>query len=136
MRTKDLDIACSTNRGAINDILKVKTNKSNTWIKVTGYPQNMMRNVARYNARTPHQIILDIDIVPSPKMYEAITPFLSTLADSNRTNIFVIPTYEVSDKVEFPRTKNDLVKLTKKAKAQPFHKDIYSPNQNATNFPK
>lgn len=135
IQTKDFnEVICSAKNNVINKILKKQLIKSNKWLKIKWYPQNMMRNLARVNVITDYHITLDVDIIPCPKMNEKVNKFLST--SYVYTNALVIPTYEVSRKVQFPAIKSELVMLTKKGMAQPFHRDVYLPNQNATNFSK
>ncbi len=135
IQTNDFDdTSCNKSSTDVNGILKKRLTKTIRWLKTKWYPQNMMRNVARQNILTNYQITLDVDIMPCPKMSEGLHKFLSN--GSIFTNALVVPTYEISRKVSFPQTKSELVSLAKKGMAQPFHKDVYLPNQNATNFPK
>jgi N-acetyllactosaminide beta-1,3-N-acetylglucosaminyltransferase len=47
---------------------------------------------------------------------------------------YVIPTYELDERVNFPRNKTDLIRLAKKGLARPFHHRVFIYNQYATNF--
>lgn len=135
IQTTDFNnIDCLVKSSVIKALLRKKLIKSIEWLKWKWYPQNMMRNFARHNIVTDYQITLDVDIIPCPKMSERLNTFLNTSYEYK--NALVVPTYEVSTKAAFPQTKNELVRLAKKRMAQPFHKDVYLPNQNATNFPK
>lgn len=92
-----------------------------------------MRNLARANIKTDYHLTLDVDIVPCVGMSEKLNHFLN---ETYIASALVIPTYEISRKISFPPTKRELVNLTKKKLAQPFHKDVFATNQNATNFAK
>lgn len=135
IQTSDFDsMQCSTMKDVINDKLKQTTVDSKQWLLSNWYPQNTMRNLAKYNALTPYHLTLDIDIIPSAKMSEALNKFLED--KPTEKSALVIPTYEVSKKVKFPANKAELVSLSRKGQAQPFHKDIFMLNQNATDFAK
>lgn len=93
-----------------------------------------MRNLAKYNILTSYHLMLDIDIIPSPKMSPSLNKFLK--GKPVYKNGLVIPTYEISKKAKFPANKAELVNLRRKGQAQPFHKDVFPLNQNATEFTK
>lgn len=124
---------CKSRSDDIYPVFKKGLDETNAWLKEKYYPQNMMRNLAKANIKTDYHLTLDVDIVPCVGMSEKLNNFLK---ESFITSALVIPTYEISRKISFPKTKRELVSLTKKKLAQPFHKDIFATNQNATNFPK
>lgn len=47
---------------------------------------------------------------------------------------YVIPTYEVDERVPFPRNKSELIRLKGRGLARPFHHKVFIYNQFATNF--
>jgi N-acetyllactosaminide beta-1,3-N-acetylglucosaminyltransferase len=47
---------------------------------------------------------------------------------------YVIPTYELDERVLFPRNKSDLIRMARKGLARPFHHRVFIYNQFATNF--
>lgn len=51
---------------------------------------------------------------------------------------YVIPTYELDERVRFPRNKSDLVRLASKGLARPFHHKVRpgSPRGRAVSFPR
>ncbi|XP_065205600.1 beta-1,4-glucuronyltransferase 1-like [Planococcus citri] len=128
-------ISCSS---SVNDILNIQIKKSTDTSKQypqgPGYPQNTMRNLAKYNSLTSYHLMLDIDIIPSPKMSASLDKFFKDKPVFK--NGLVIPTYEISKKAKFPANKAELVNLKRKGQAQPFHKDVFALNQNATDFAK
>lgn len=97
------------------------------------YPQNHMRNLARKNCQTRFVFLTDVDIIPSTGLAVQLDKFLkSTLCRGFCA--YVIPTYELDERVRFPRNKTDLIRLAKKGLARPFHQKVFIYNQFATNF--
>lgn len=47
---------------------------------------------------------------------------------------YVVPTYEIDDRVMFPHNKTELIRLANKGLARPFHHKVFIYNQFATNF--
>lgn len=97
------------------------------------YPQNHMRNLARKNCQTKFVFLTDVDIIPSFYMAEGLDVFLREYKCKEKC-AYVIPTYEVDDRLLFPPNKSELVRLAKKNLARPFHHKVFIYNQFATNF--
>lgn len=98
------------------------------------YPQNHLRNLARRNCHTPYVFLVDVDIVPSRGMAEALDTFLSK-APKCPLCAYVVPTYELDKRVaEFPANKSELLRLSKNKLAIPFHRKVFIYNQYASNF--
>ncbi|CAB3222709.1 unnamed protein product [Arctia plantaginis] len=98
------------------------------------YPQNHLRNLARKNCHTPYVFLVDVDIVPSRGMAEALDKFLENTPKCPLC-AFVVPTYELDRRVaNFPVNKSELVRLSKRKLAIPFHRKVFIYNQYASNF--
>lgn len=97
------------------------------------YPQNHMRNLARKNCQTKFVFLTDVDIIPSFNMAEGLHIFVRE-HKCNGKCAYVIPTYEVDERLLFPANKSELVRLAKKNLARPFHHKVFIYNQYATNF--
>ncbi|KAF9813181.1 hypothetical protein SFRURICE_015670 [Spodoptera frugiperda] len=98
------------------------------------YPQNHMRNLARKNTHTSYVFLVDIDIVPSTGMAEALNQFLDS-SPKCPLCAYVVPTYELDRRVaKFPANKSELVRLSRSKLAIPFHRKVFIYNQFASNF--
>ncbi|XP_026745201.1 beta-1,4-glucuronyltransferase 1-like [Trichoplusia ni] len=105
-----------------------------TWKVRHPYPQNHMRNLARKNCHTPYVFLVDVDIVPSKGMADALDKFLATTPKCPLC-AYVVPTYELDQRVaKFPANKSEIVRLSKRKLAIPFHRKVFIYNQYASNF--
>lgn len=77
--------------------------------------------------------LTDVDIIPSFGMAEGLDVFLKTHR-CKELCAYVIPTYELDERLQFPPNKSELVRLAKKNLARPFHHKVFIYNQFATNF--
>ncbi len=131
---------CARPEQTLKDLLKKRSEETKKWRIKTPYPQNFLRNVARKNCQTYYTFLTDVDIIPSISsnfnFAEQLDKFLrkSTCPQSNNLCAYVIPTYELDDRVHFPRNKTDLIGLANKGLARPFHHKVFIYNQFATNF--
>lgn len=133
LQTTDFDkVDCFIDDKKLGKMLRELFVLSTEWVKSQWYPQNMMRNLATQNVITPYRLTLDVDIIPCTDMSALLNKFLG--GERVYRNALVVPTYEVSRKAEFPKNKAVLVDLAAKGLAQPFHKDVFALNQNATDF--
>lgn len=100
------------------------------------YPQNHMRNVARKGCQTDYVFLVDVDIIPSYGMATELDRFLKTSVRNSTTAkvAYVIPTFEIDNRVAFPKSKAEVLSLVEKKLARPFHQKIFIYNQFATNF--
>ena len=68
------------------------------------YPQNYLRNIAKHSCQTSHTLVLDVDMIPNPGLYEDLEVFLS---DSNVSQCekcaFVVPTFEIDVSYQFKK---------------------------------
>lgn len=129
---------CAKPEQTLNELLKQHTAETKKWRIKFPYPQNHLRNVARKNCQTYFTFLTDVDIIPSANFNfaEQLDKFLRKAKCSNSNNLcaYVIPTYELDERVRFPRNKTDLIRLAKKSLARPFHNKVFIYNQYATNF--
>lgn len=98
------------------------------------YPQNHLRNLARKNCQTKYVFLTDVDIIPSKGMAENLDVFLEKPECDSDKCAWVVPTYEIDERVSFPHNKTELVRLALKGLARPFHHKVFIYNQYATNF--
>lgn len=103
------------------------------WRLKLPYPQNHLRNLARKNCQTKFVFLTDVDIIPSFNMAEGLDGFLREHRCKGRC-AYVIPTYELDERLLFPPNKSELVRLAGKNLARPFHHKVFIYNQYATNF--
>lgn len=131
---------CSKPEYTLNELLKQRTPETKRWRIKSPYPQNVIRNIARKNCQTYFVFLTDVDIIPSISanfnFAEKLDKFLrrAKCSQSNNLCAYVIPTYELDERVRFPRNKNELIRLANKGLARPFHNKVFIYNQYATNF--
>ncbi|XP_059482374.1 beta-1,4-glucuronyltransferase 1 isoform X2 [Neocloeon triangulifer] len=128
---------CSKPEASLRLLMRHRRPEAARWRVKLPYPQNHMRNLARRNCQTGHVFVTDVDIVPSGQLAEKLDAFLRKQRCSVDGHCaFVIPTYELDERVRFPQNKSELVRLAKKGLARPFHQKVFIYNQFATNFTK
>ncbi|XP_050092402.1 beta-1,4-glucuronyltransferase 1 [Anopheles aquasalis] len=145
---------CGKPEATLNELLQRRTPDTSKWRIKNPYPQNHLRNVARKGCQCGYVFLTDVDIVPSVSFAEQLDKFLrqrgavGAVGGSSNTNqlhqhhhyahqqltAFVVPTYELDERVRFPRNKTDLIRLANKGLARPFHHKVFIYNQFATNF--
>jgi beta-1,4-glucuronyltransferase 1 len=130
--------SCAKPEQTLNEIMKQRTAETKKWRIKYPYPQNFLRNVARKNCQTYFTFLTDVDIIVSANLNfaEQLAKFLRKTKCSALNNLcaYVIPTYELDERVRFPRNKTDLIRLANKGLARPFHNKVFIYNQFATNF--
>lgn len=130
--------SCVKPEQTLNELLKQRTAETKKWRIKFPYPQNFLRNVARKNCQTYFTFLTDVDIIVSANLNfaEQLDKFLRKAKCSALNNLcaYVIPTYELDERVRFPRNKTDLIRLANKGLARPFHNKVFIYNQFATNF--
>ncbi|CAB0009512.1 unnamed protein product [Nesidiocoris tenuis] len=124
---------CTRPEASLGKLLKKRSPDIVRWRLRNPYPQNHMRNLARKNCQSPHVFLTDVDIIPSTNLADGLNNFFKT-ENCNALCAYVVPTYELDDRVQFPRNKTELVRLTGRGLARPFHHKVFIYNQFATNF--
>ncbi|KAJ6647349.1 Beta-1,4-glucuronyltransferase 1 [Pseudolycoriella hygida] len=127
---------CAQPETTLNELMKFRTIETSKWRTKNAYPQNHLRNVARKGCQTDFVFLTDVDIIPSMNFAEKLDKFLRNTKCQSEKCAFVIPTYEIDNRVKFPKDKLDLIRLAKKGLARPFHHKVFIYNQFATNFSK
>nr|CAD7395693.1 unnamed protein product [Timema poppensis] len=126
---------CHKPEAVLDELVRLRRPETGKWRVKNAYPQNHMRNLARRNCQSSHVFLTDVDIIPSARLAEGLDTFLRTNKCKGKC-AYVIPTYEIDDRVKFPHNKTDLIRLAKKGLARPFHHKVFIFNQFATNFSK
>ncbi|XP_046394874.1 beta-1,4-glucuronyltransferase 1 [Ischnura elegans] len=138
---------CRNPEASLEDLLRLRRPETVRWRTKFSYPQNHMRNQARKACQSPYVFLTDVDVIPSTELAEKLDDFLvarpgvgggpghqGANGACRGLCAFVIPTYELDERVRFPQNKTDLVRLAKKGLARPFHQKVFIFNQFATNF--
>ena len=124
---------CLKPEETLNQLLKRLPPTIVKWRSKNPYPQNHLRNVARKNCQNSYVFLTDVDIVPSYNLSNGLDRFLRN--DECKTKCaYVVPTYELDERVHFPPNKSELMRLARKGLARPFHEKVFIFNQFATNF--
>lgn len=85
------------------------------------FPQNHLRNLARRSCPTNFSLVTDIDMIPSPFMYDKMDPLLRSSIECTKCAL-VIPVYEIaSTETHLPTTKESLLEYLVDKKAQRYH---------------
>lgn len=127
------ELNCDNPVGVLQYLLKDLNKGANKWRTKLPYPQNHLRNLARKNCQTKYVFLTDVDIIPSRGMAESLDEFFAK-PDCKGRCAYVIPTYEIDERVQFPPNKTELIRLANKGLARPFHHKVFIYNQYATNF--
>lgn len=103
------------------------------------YPINTLRNEALKKCRTPYALNMDVDFVPNPWAKQNIsfelTKFLESGASLKNT-VFVVPAFEIDEKIPLPRDKKELVHLAKQSRIRQVHFKKWEYAHRATNYTK
>ncbi|RZC38770.1 Glyco transf 49 domain containing protein [Asbolus verrucosus] len=126
---------CANPFGVLQQLVKQYLKGTTKWRTKLPYPQNHLRNLARKNCQSKFVFLTDVDIIPSRNMAEELDAFLEQAVCKGQC-AYVIPTYELDDRVRFPPNKTELIRLANKGLARPFHHKVFIYNQFATNFTK
>lgn len=103
------------------------------------YPLGFMRNVARLYLRTPHQISLDTDIIPSPDLAFVYERAMNTYKEKNPdvdmgTVMFVPPAFEIDKSFNIPETKQVVKQLWDRREIMMFLWHGWGPGHQPTNY--
>lgn len=124
---------CLKPENTLEELLKKRSGATAKWRIKNPYPQNHLRNLARKNCQSRYIFLTDVDIIPSENLAEGLNSFLQKVT-CKKLCAYVIPTYEIDNRVRFPPNKTELVRLANKGLARPFHQKVFIYNQYATNF--
>lgn len=129
------EMSCSNPMATLQHLVKQYLKGTTRWRAKLPYPQNHLRNLARKNCQSKYVFLTDVDIIPNKNMVEDLDVFLDKYKCTGLC-AYVIPTYELDDRVRFPPNKTELIRLANKGLARPFHHKVFIYNQFATNFTK
>lgn len=124
---------CDQPEMTLKKLMKFRSAETTKWRIKNAYPQNHLRNLARKGCQNDHVFLTDIDIIPSINFTQNLDKFLKKTT-CTKLCAYVVPTYEIDSRAKFPRSKDDLIRLSKKGLARPFHHKVFIYNQFATNF--
>lgn len=124
---------CDQPEMTLKKLMKFRSAETSKWRIKNAYPQNHLRNLARKGCQSDHVFLTDIDIIPSINFTQNLDKFLKKTT-CTKLCAYVVPTYEIDSRAKFPRSKDDLIRLSKKGLARPFHHKVFIYNQFATNF--
>jgi beta-1,4-glucuronyltransferase 1 len=140
---------CAKPEKTLHELLKLRTSDTVKWRVKNTYPQNHLRNVARKGCQNENVFLTDVDIIPSVNFAEHLDKFLREnrpkappkhrqmgTNTNSQLYAYVVPTYELDERVRFPINKTELIRLANKGLARPFHHKVFIYNQYATNFSK
>lgn len=133
LKTDSKHFLCDQPETTLKRLLKFRTPETVKWRIKNAYPQNHLRNLARKGCQTMNVFLTDIDIIPSINFTQHLDQFLRK-TKCNKLCAYVIPTYEIDSRAKFPKDKLDLIRLSRKGLARPFHHKVFIYNQYATNF--
>lgn len=124
---------CSNPKGVLSVLLNHRMKGTIEWKSRVLYPQNHMRNLALRNCNTAYVFLTDVDIIPNIGMADNLDVFLRN-SHCEKLCAYVIPVYEIDEKVTFPQSKSEMIKLAKNQLARPFHQKIYDNGHSSTNY--
>ncbi|XP_068248092.1 beta-1,4-glucuronyltransferase 1-like [Palaemon carinicauda] len=112
-------------------VRRIRTRKLTEHIKLSPYPQNLLRNLARQGCPCEFSFTPDIDMISIPRMSKQLNEFVArnSTRECDRC-AYIIPIYEIATSVKRnPKTKEHLKKLIKSGLAQRFHIKVFPGNQ-------
>lgn len=141
------------NRNQLNDYVRgsriLRSRNNIKFLAVTNvasthaiYPINMLRNIGIRLVSTKYVLVVDVDLLPKPGMYEDVRKFLKKFQKHTKHTAFVVPAFETSAGVTrkdlmdiFPADKTALLNLWNRTKQlKPFYLDVFYSGQGPTNF--
>ena len=114
---------------------KLRTHSFSKVLRNAMYPQNMLRNIARYGCRSEYVLTPDMDMIASDNLYEELLQFLAT--DYNllcEACAYIMPVYEIKREKSLPHNKTQLLDFIKKEDARVFHIKVFNFNQENSNL--
>lgn len=127
--------SCSRSQEALPLLMRYRTGTFKRWWQQALHPQNHLRNVARRGSRTLFHFLTDIDILPVHRLAQDLDVFLGSTrhAKSCPKCVYVVPTYEMPERLPLPRNKAELLERIRRKQSRPFHAKVFIHNQYATN---
>ncbi|XP_035216751.1 beta-1,4-glucuronyltransferase 1-like [Stegodyphus dumicola] len=127
--------SCARSNEALPLLLRYRTSTFRRWWQQALHPQNHLRNVARRGVRTAYHFLTDIDIMPVAKLAEQLNVFLGSSPHAKNCPkcVYVVPTYEMPERLPVPQSKTELLDRIQMKQSRPFHAKVFIHNQYATN---
>jgi hypothetical protein len=102
------------------------------------YPINYLRNIALNSVNTEYTFLVDVDFLPSNRLYQVLREKITTFIINRSTKrCFVIPAFEMQEKdFQFPETKNELLFLLESNKIIPFYYQTWPTGHEPTDYDK
>lgn len=126
--------SCTRSAETLPLIMRYRTSSFRRWWTQALYPQNHLRNAARQGCLTTYHFLTDIDIIPVSGLANDLQAFLSREEQRIcQKCVYVVPTYEMPEKLPIPRSKAELLERVHRKQGRPFHAKVFIHNQYATN---
>ena len=129
-----LQLNCSDPKAAIDYIIKELFIGRSRSRFMPQLPQNHLRNLAKRSCSTPYSLVVDIDMIPSPFMFERLHLYLRIFGPKEN-NALIIPVYEIKSSEKYlPANKVTLLRYIKEDRARRYHIQVsvfYSHRKNA-----
>lgn len=101
------------------------------------YPNNLLRNVAKYGARTAYVFVIDIDMLPNTGLDTSFIKFLKQITLErvldNRT-VYVVPSFEIDTDAAIPKQKDKLLEIWQRGLVRPFYYELCWKCQRFTEY--
>ncbi|KAF6211820.1 hypothetical protein GE061_012335 [Apolygus lucorum] len=112
---------------------------STNYASSEGYPNNLLRNVARRASNTEFVLVIDVDMLPSENLRQDFLLFATQRGLFKKNNhlekiVFVVPAFESKENVVPPLNKGQLLSLVETGEVRPFYSQLCSKCQAPTNY--
>ena len=127
------NMSCDTYRRTGFHRSNLNTTTAVNYAVASKYPNNLLRNVARYAARTAYVFVIDIDMLPNVGLHKNYTNFLKRTTSDNKT-VHVIPSFEINTDTAIPKQKDELLEMWRKELLRPFYYELCWKCQRYTGY--
>jgi len=97
------------------------------------YPNNMLRNVAVDAAISDYIFVVDIDMIPSPGLFNQFREFIGK-QPANRKIVYVVPVFEMQLNLGVPANRAALLQMWGDGIIQPFYQNVCWKCQRYTDY--
>uniref|UniRef100_A0A8C6UQZ8 Beta-1,4-glucuronyltransferase 1 n=1 Tax=Neogobius melanostomus TaxID=47308 RepID=A0A8C6UQZ8_9GOBI len=97
------------------------------------YPNNLLRNVARGGIESAYILVIDIDMMPNADLHQQFVAMIMK-QELVRSEVFVLPAFEIRHDRKMPATKQELVQLYQVGEVRPFYEELCPRCQAPTNY--
>lgn len=100
------------------------------------YPINHLRNIALESVNTSYVFLVDIDLIPNPRLYTYLKQMLATVKHESK-KAFVVPAFEsLLYRIDLPSNKAELIKLLDLGMITSFRYQIWPQGHRPTDYQK